>query len=62
MGWTLFKTIGHSLKNLALYQKTLRPLGIQVGYGLGFQYVGYLYYSENLNRAACCPRVGHKLL
>jgi len=26
---------------------------------IGWQYVGYFYYTENLNWAACGPRVGH---
>jgi len=26
---------------------------------IGCEYVGYIYYSENLNWAACGPRVGH---
>jgi len=25
----------------------------------GCQYIGYIYYSENLNWAACVARVGH---
>jgi len=25
----------------------------------GYQYIGYIYYSENLNWAACGPRFGH---
>jgi len=28
----------------------------------GCQYMGYFYYSKNLNWAACGPRVGHSCL